>query len=384
MEQIFDPNTVSKDILQSAQKLLQHLNDRSAINPQRAATALGQNAVSTGNDKIHVGFPLDDYQNLIVSFNEYADKDQNDNYISQIFERPAANGTLPLWHKFFVAFKTAYFKDLGESKDLTLTHVYFGTHKKEGRNHYFSVSDMPKQANHLLMGFKGDYDKLIIYTKNSTVLIGERYPRTNSVIYVIAPVEPQIYQDYYDNLRLQEAIELVRKKQAEKNSLKCHNSGFRYLMENYPNHIADFRFDPESFRFSGFNITFYYDEASLAKFDDFYHRVYLPHIEDNLEQRQWKAIANEIERRLFHTFRNGMVENNVRSISFKKVRDNCLVESDLIDDYTGKNFHYSVKSHDPDEIYQVIEAEFIRVFRYKRQLKEISSILRKLSTKAPA
>ena len=354
------------------------------INPQRAASALGLSSVSIGNEKIHVGYPLDNYQNLILSFDDTADIDQNGNPISPIFETQAADGSLPLWYKFFQAFQAANFKDLDESKSLTLTKVYFGTYTQEKNAHFFSVKKTPIEADHILMGFKGDYDKLSIFIKGSIILIGDRYPRSNSLIYVIAPVEPDIYQKYYEDLRLQEAVKIVEARQAERCSLRSHDAGFRYIIDNYPDHIADFRFEQESFRFSGFNVKFYYDQESLKKFDDFYHHVYLPYIEEELEKRQWKAIADEIERRLKRKFRNGMVENNVRYINFKKVRDTCLVESDLVDDYTGKNFHFMVKSHDPDEIYQATETEFIRIFRYKRQLKEIGIILRRLSTKNPA
>ena len=345
---------MEQKILQAVKELLQEQPEPEEIPIQRAVSALGVSSLMRGHGEYH----MVEYQvyptNLYLTFKSMATRDETGNFNSPIFQNDHYNGYKPLWQEFRERFEA----EIGTS----VTQVFFGNYIKKGHDERFIVEDEPKDCRYR-------------YTKK----------RDKDTIYITYIAEEQAYeyQEILDEIRFERASKIVLEREARKESRICRKEAIITLNSKYSDEFERFTFDDETFRFRQFNTAFFYTPEGLAAFDEFYVKVCTPYRNEEIEEKEWEEKSRQLSECILNGVETelGLRVNLTQSFQIKRTEGNgCVIESDLIDDRTGRQFSLAINSQKFDDILSATIAELTVVFQRKKQIKRAVSVLQSLAS----
>ncbi len=342
-------------IKEKALTLLNEPKELLEIPIQRAVSALKVDALTVGHTHFHIPEYIRYPRVVYLSFNSKSTKDAEGNYDSPIFQSNNYNGRKPLWQEFR--------ETVEEKIKQRIDHVFFGIWEKPNdEDSFFMVSDDITDETEwcFIKNTKGDIS-----------------------IAKLSAEDKSEYKALLDDLRLKRAIAIVKEREERVESRMYRENAITYLTERY-NHATDrFNFGEESFKFRQFNIEFLYTSSGLLRFDDFYKEYYLPYRFEEKIAEEWQKKSKRLNEMLTSSgmFHEDFILSNAGPFKFSFRRDGCIVESDLIDDQTGKQFHKVILSQDDEKILEALEKELIRIFERKRQMRHATIILQNLAVK---
>lgn len=346
---------MDQNILLAAKELLEQPTELEEISIQRAAIALGVNALTLGfNHRFGFAEYLIYPQNLYLIFDGHAAKDENGNFDSPIFQEESPNGSKPLWQEFR--------ERLEEKLGTSVSHIFFGDYKIEGSDEFFTVKNEPKDCRWR-------------YTKK----------RKKGTIFITRLTKRQAleYQAILDDLRLERAIKIVQARTDHEQSRLCRTDTITTLNSKYPEEFDRFTFNDTTFRFRQFTTEFLYTPAGLEAFDKFYVDYCIPYRNDEIAEAEWREKSSHLQKILYEDddFASELLRNNVSKFTLTQLDNgSCRVESDLIDDRTGHQFSVIVKSQRFDDILSAVDTELTVVFQRKRQIRRATSILHQFAS----
>lgn len=343
-------------ILLAAEKLLQEPQQLEEIPIQRAVSALGISALTLGsNHSFHHVVYLIYPNNLYLSFDGHAAKDMNGNYDSPIFQNSGYNYLKPLWQEF---------RERAEAKlGTSITQIFFGDYLKKDNEEFFTVKDEPKDCHWC-------------YTKK----------RNKDSVFItrISREQAQQYQAILDELRLERAIGIIRDRLDREDSRACRQEAIITLNSKYPEEFERFTFGDETFRFRQFQTEFLYTATGLNAFDDFYRNICIPYREDEIADAEWEEKSRKLETQLLDNdgFGSEFRLNSIHNFKITRLEGNsCRVESDLIDDRTGRQLSLIIASQKFDDILNAVISELTVVFQRKKQARRATATLQSLASK---
>lgn len=342
-----------ESIKEKAQALLKEPREILDIPIQRAVSALGVDALTIGHNFFHMPEYFRYPRNIYLTFTSKAAKDIDGNYDSPIFQSDRYNGIKPLWQEF----REAYEKETNQQVD----HVFFGvwTHIDEDDSFFPVFNEISEDVGWIFVkNVKGD-------------------------ISIARLTEKDIcrYQTMLEELRLNRAIRIIKEREARIESRTYRENAIEYLKNRYNAPTDRFNFGEESFKFRQFNIEFLYISSELMRFDDFYRENYLPYRFDEKTEEEWREKSKKLNEMLMSSgmFRQDFLLSHAGPFKFSFRRDGCIVESDMIDEQTGKQFRKVILSQDDDKILEALEKELTRIFERKRQIRRAGAILHNLA-----
>ena len=344
-------------ILSLTEELLRQPAKLEEIPIQSADSALGVDALYMDCDH---KFYLTEYlifpSNLYLIFDGHAARDKHGNFDSPIFQKECVNGFKPLWQEFR--------ERLEEKLGTSVSHIFFGDYQiGENGDEFFTVKSEPKDCHWR-------------YTKK----------RKKGTIFItrISKKQALEYQDILDELRFARAAEIAQERLDREQSRLCREEAITALNSKYSEEFERFTFEAESFRFRQFFTDFLYTPTGLETFDHYYETIYKPYRDDEIADAEWREKSRQLEYRLLNDSELGpeFRFNNVHSFKLTRLDDNCCkVDSDLLDDRTGRQFSIIVKSQRFDDILEDIISELIVVFQRKKQIRRATATLQRLTAK---
>lgn len=342
-------------IKQKALALLSEPQELLEIPVQRAVSALNVDALTVGHGYFHMPEYFRYPKNIYLSFPSKATRDVDGNYDSPIFQSDQYNGFKPLWQEL----REVYEEETGQQVD----HVLFGnwTNVNE-EDSFFPVSNSITE------------DVEWIFVKNTKGDISIAHLTNEQRLHYHAELE---------ELRLNRAIKIIREREARDESRACRENAIDYLTTRYRSPTDRFNFGEESFKFRQFNIEFLYTSSELVRFEDFYREYYLPYRFDEKTEEEWHEKSKQLNDMLMSSgmFRKDFLLSHAGPFKFSFRRDGCIVESDMLDEQTGKQFHKVILSQDNDRILEILEQELTRIFERKRQMRRASAVLHGLAVR---
>lgn len=349
---------MDKELLLEAEKLLQEPAELHDIPIWHANSALNITSL-TANEARHEFYHVEYLiypSNLYLVFESRATKDTNGNFDTPILQKSRDGITKPLWQEFRERFQ----KKIGTS----VSHVFFGDYDiGTNGDEFFTVKSEPKDCRWR-------------YTRKRN--------KDSIFITAISKSEALQYQAILDEIRLERAIKIVEDRHARIESRAGREYAITSLDSKYASELDLFTFGDETFRFRQFSTEFFYTPAGLLAFDTFYQEIAVPYRDDEITTAEWKEKSYNLEKRLTEDEDLGpeLRINNVSKFNLSRLKNgNCEVESDLLDDRTGRLFRLVVKSQDFDDILDAVASELTVVFQRKKQIRRANEALHLLASK---
>lgn len=346
---------MEKDYIFEAKELLREPPELKEIPIFRAASALDASLTLGQNHSFHYAeyhiYPV----NLYFTFQGYATKDINDNYDSPIFQDSRYNYTKPLWQEIRERFEAKW--------GIKISHIFFGEYEKHPNGEeFFTVKNEPKDSHWIYI----------------------RKPEIDGVsIGKLTPEQITKHQAIVDEIRLNRAIATVIDRHEREESRVSREEAITALDSKYSSEFERFTFGPETFRFRQFFEEFYYTPKGLEAFDNFYERKCVPYRNDEIANAEWREKSKTLKERLVNDEEIGheIRMNNVSNFKITRLPNGCCqVESDLIDDRTGKQFHLIIDSQRFDDILDEVISELVIVFQRKKQIRRAAETLHLLAS----
>lgn len=342
-------------IRQKALALLNEPQEPLDIPIQRAVSALNVDALTVGHGYFHMPEFFRYPRNIYLSFLSKATKDVNGNYDSPIFQSNQYNGFKPLWQEL----REVYEKETNQQID----HIFFGNWANiNEEDSFFPVLNSITE------------DAEWVFVKNTKGDISITRLTTEQRLH---------YQAQLEELRLNRAIKIIKEREARNESRACRENAIEYLTTRYHSTTDRFTFGEESFKFRQFNIEFLYISSELMRFEDFYKGQYLSYRFDEKIEEEWHEKSKQLNEMLMSSamFRKDFLMSHAGPFKFSFRRDGCIVESDMLDEQTGKQFHKIILSQENDKILEILEQELTRIFERKRQMRRANTILQGLAAR---